>query len=143
MDAGGETEPGGRTVMFSLEDAESSLAYSINNNASMIYFHHGSQSFMYFIGSDIALYRQEMRTLSRGICQGRISAITAGEPLNIKGTDLFPMDVKIDNAPCHPYMLLRRRGRLEDADNSPYFFKSQQKRDEVVAFLIGKLQAKG
>ena len=39
---------------FSLDKVERSLAHMINNNAAIIYFHHGLQSFTYLIGSDRA-----------------------------------------------------------------------------------------
>ena len=127
-------------LMFSLDEEERSLAYAINDNAEMIYFHHGAQQFVYLIRSDRDEYKEEMNHLKRGIRLRLISAITAGEPINIEGIDLFPMDVRFDNSPCYPYMLLRRRGLYDDAANTPYFFKSQQKRDEIVAYFVSKLQ---
>ena len=115
---------------------ERSLAHMINNDAAIIYFHHGLQSFTYLIGSDRAKYQEEMTNLKRNIRDGHISSITAGEPIIINGTHLYPMDVRVDNSPCYPYMLLRRRGRYEDADNTPYFFRSRQKRDETITHLL-------
>ena len=127
-------------LTFSLDEEERMLANAINNNAAMIYFHHRMQQFVHLLGTDRRLYKEEMNHLKRGIRLRYISAITAGEPINIEGTDLFPMDVKFANAQCNPYVLLRRRGLLDDADNTPYFFKSRQKRDELVAYFISKLQ---
>lgn len=134
---------GTETLTSSLEEAEGAVAFAINNGAAMIYFHHSTQSFMYFIGSDDEKYREEMRHLKTAIRQGRISAITAGEPINIEGTNIFPMDVRMKNAPCYPYMMLRRRGRFEDADYTPYFFKSKQKRDRLVAYFMDEFQTQG
>lgn len=134
---------GMEALTSSLDEAEGALAFAINNGAAMIYFHHSTQSFMYFIGSDDEKYREEMSNLKKAIRQGRISVITAGEPINIEGTNIFPMDVRMDNAPCYPYMMLRRRGRFEDADCTPYFFKSKQKRDRVVAYFMGEFQRQG
>ena len=54
---------------------------------------------------------------------------------------IFPMDVRVDDVPCYPYMLLRRRGSFDDADCTPYFFQSQQRRDETVAYLSQILDA--
>ena len=127
-------------LMFSLDEEERSLAYAINDNAEMIYFHHGAQQFVYLIRSDRDEYKEEMNHLKRGIRLRLISAITVGEQINIEGIDLFFMDVRFDNSPCYPYMLLRRRGLYDDAANTPYFFKSQQKRDEIVAYFVSKLQ---
>ena len=121
--------------IFNLAETKQAIAYAIANNAAMIYFHHGLQQFMYLIGSDKAKFREEMNNLKANIREGLISTISAGEPINISGTDLFPMDVRVDNQPCFAYMLLRQRGRMEDADNTPYFFKSEKKRDEVMGYL--------
>jgi hypothetical protein len=122
---------------ISLDDVESSLAYAINNEAAMIYFHHGTQSFVYYIGSDKARYQEEMRNLKWSIRQRQVTSITAGETIMIEGTPLFPIDLRFDNAPCYPYMLLLRRGVLDDADNTPYFFRSRQKRDQIITYLVG------
>ena len=126
---------------FSLEEIERALSYGIDNSAIMIYFHHGTQSFMFFIESDRAQFQEEMGNLERAVRGRSISAITAGEPINIGGTDIFPMDVRVDDVPCYPYMLLRRRGSFDDADCTPYFFQSQQRRDETVAYLSQILDA--
>lgn len=120
---------------LSLAQLERSISYAISDGAEMIYFHHGVQQFMYFIGSDKNKYQEEMSNLKANIREGCISVISAGEPINISGTDLFPIDFTFDNQPCFAYMLLRRRGRMEDADNTPYFFKSEKKRDQVMEYL--------
>ena len=43
--------------------------------------------------------------------------------------------MKICNVPCHAYMLLQRNGLFEDADYTPYFFKSKTTRDEVLEWM--------
>lgn len=121
--------------MISLEETEEAVAFGIRNGAVIIFFHHGTQAFTYFIESDTAQFREEMQNLERGVRRRSITAVTAGGPITIGGTQLFPMHVRFDNAPCYPYMLLRRRGLIDDADFTPYFFPSQQRRDEIVAFL--------
>ena len=110
--------------MFSLDEEERLLAYAINNDAAMIYFHHGAQQFVYFIGADRAKYREEMSNLNRGIHQRRISAITAGEAINVKGTDLFPMDVLClafdrDSRFSERVIFIFRAGRMSARSISP------------------------
>ncbi len=119
-----------------LEALEETLASYVSNHAEMIYYHHRERKFMCFTTSDQALYREEMRNLKRNVRFGRISAISAGDTISIEGTNLFPMDLKVNGSLCYEYMMLRRRGRFEDADNTPYFFKSKKKRDEIIAYLM-------
>ena len=121
--------------MISLEETEEAVAFGIRNGAIIIFFHHGSQAFTYFIESDTAQFQEEMQNLERGVRRRFITSVTAGGPITIDGTILFPMHVRFENAPCYPYMLLRRRGMIDDADFTPYLFPSQQRRDEIVAFL--------
>ena len=85
----------------------------------------------------VARYQEEMRNLKWSIRQRQVTSITAGETIMIEGTPLFPIDLRFDNAPCYPYMLLLRRGVLDDADNTPYFFRSRQKRDQIITYLVG------
>ena len=59
----------------------------------MIYYHHGLQTFMHYNDA----FHQEMKSLKPNIRQGLISAISAGEPITINGTDLFPVDLIIDD----------------------------------------------
>ena len=119
----------------SLSDVEASVADAISNNASLIYYHHGIKHFTYYIESDKKEFRVELRNVKNMIRTHVISSITAGETLDFAGTELFPMDLKIVDHPCYPYSLLRKRGLIDDAENTPYFFRSSEKRDEIITWL--------
>lgn len=41
----------------------------------------------------------------------------------------------MDDHSCFPYSLLRRRGLIDGADYTPYFFRSIKKRDEIITWL--------
>ena len=118
-----------------LVDAEASLVDAISNNAVLIYYNHSVQHFMYYIGSDKEHFHEELKTVRRNIRARYITAVSVGETLNVGGTDLFPLELRIDAHPCYEYMLLRRRGLIDDAEITPYFFRSVNKRDEVITWL--------
>jgi len=125
------------TLAYSLPRIERGVAYAIAQGATVIYYHHGLQQFRHFRGLSVDndAFRQEVVNLKKNINRGVISAISAGEPITINGTDLFPVDLMFDDQPCYPYMLLRRNGLIDDADNTPYFFTSKGKCDQVIKCL--------
>jgi hypothetical protein len=123
-------------TISSLDSLEQSLANAIENDAALIYYHHGLETFTYLIASDKAKFQEELKNLKRNIRSHLISEISAGKTININGTDLFPMDLRINNQPCFAYMMLKKQGRMDDADDTPYFFRSQQKRDEIIQYLM-------
>jgi hypothetical protein len=106
-------------------------------NASVIYYHHGQQHFRHVIGrldNDTA-FVLELTELQANIQRGLVSAISAGKSVNINGADYFPMDVKVDKQPCIPYMLIRGVCNIGYADNTPFFFRSEDRRNEVTECL--------
>ena len=117
-------------VMLNLNNLEETLTNYIANGAAMIYYYHDLKMFMYFKSTDRILYKQEIRNLKQNIRDGNISSLSAGDALNINGTDLFPVELKVEGCLCYENFLLRRRGNYEDARNTPYFFRSQEKRDQ-------------
>ena len=123
------------TSIVQLEHIQEALAYAISHDAALIFYHHGIEEFRYFARSDDTQIRHEMVCMERNIFLNLISDVSAGESFNFNGTDLFPMDIKFNDKPCLPYMLLRERGCILDAIHTPYFFTSKQERDEAVAGL--------
>ena len=119
--------------MLSLEEQERSIISAINGNAMLIYWHHGAGAFTYLIGSDNNLFHREIKQVRRQFRNGTIATITAGDTLNVNGTDLYTMEVEIPGHQCYAYSLLARRGDLVMADKTPYFFKSRATRDETIA----------
>ena len=123
------------TQALSLDVLERELKYAIENNAAMIYWHHNLGAFMYFLVSDRDRYREEMMNVRNNIRDGLIITISAGEAITLNSTNLYPMELKIRDAPCYAYMLVRRKGKTSDAEKTPYFFKSQKTRDDVIKYL--------
>ena len=122
---------------YSIESLESALEYAITNNALVIYWHHGTGQFMYMTAADKdTTWKEELKRLKSYCRDVRVSSITTGEPINVGGTDLHPMELVMD-LQCYAYSLLRRRGNLDDANKTPYFFLGKQTRDKTAQFLEG------
>ena len=127
------------TQALSLDVLERELKYAIDNDAAMIYWHHNMGAFMYFLVSDRDRYREEMMNVRNNIRDGLIITISAGDPITLNSTNLYPMELKIRDAPCYAYMLVRREGEMSDAEKTPYFFKSEKKRDDVIKYLTNAM----
>ena len=91
--------------------------------------------FDYLIPQDNAQYKQEIKNMRKHFREGKIVDVKAGEEFQINGSALYPLDMKMRDLPCHAYMLLRRNGLFEDADYTPYFFKSKTTCDEVLGWM--------
>jgi len=122
-------------MLLSLEEQEQSIISAINGNAMVIYWHHRVGEFTHLIASDNNLFHEEIKQVRRQFRNGRFTTITAGDTLNVNGTDLYTMEVEIPGLKCFPYFLLGRTGDLDMADKTPYFFKSRATRDKTIAFV--------
>ena len=123
-------------LCLSLEELEQSVVHAIEKNAMLIYWHHATDQFTYLIASDQAIFNQELK-LMRSYCRdGTITSITAGETINLNGTNLHTMEVELKDHPCYAYMMVRRQGNFGDADKTPYFFTSKVTRDKTIAYLV-------
>ena len=127
------------TQTLSLDVLERELKYAIDNDAAMIYWHHNLGAFNYLLASDRDRYRGEMRNVRNNIRDGLIVTISAGDPITLNSTNLYPMELKIRDAPCYAYMLVRREGEMSDAEKTPYFFKSEKTRDDVIKYLTNAM----
>ena len=58
-----------------------------------------------------------------------------GPNIMIGQTTLLSMEVEFKQTPCHAWFLLQRNGLMEDADFTPYLFRCERKRDEILTFL--------
>lgn len=126
---------------FSLEEQEQSLKFAIRHGALVIYWHHGLGQFRHMTGADKdTIWKDEMKLLRSYCSDGRISSITAGEPINVDGTDLYPMEIVMGDLQCYAYPLLCRRGNLGEAEKTPYFFVGKQTRDQTIKYLKGKMR---
>ena len=71
--------------------------YIRENNAAMIYFHHGLNDWDYHLGSDTTLFKQEMKNLIMQIKNGTIVHVTKGLVVDVKGTQLYPVEIEFKN----------------------------------------------
>ena len=111
--------------------------YIRENNAAMIYFHHGLNDWVY-LGSDTKLYKQEMKNLIMQIKNGTIVHVTKGLVVDVKGTQLYPVEIELKNVLCPAYYMVAKRFLNDHYKMTPYFFRSEKKRDEIFDYLIKK-----
>jgi hypothetical protein len=124
------------TIALSLDALKLCVTAAIESDAMLIFWHHKMGQFRHMIGSDQGHFRQELKSLRRQYRALNIVLITAGETLNVNGTDLYTMELEIKNLPCHAYMLLREQGDFGDAAKTPYLFRSRETRDKTIRYLM-------
>ena len=129
-----------RQLFLNLNDLTTQIATALNDNASLIYWHHRVEQFSWMRTSDRDVYRSKLRNLKNMIKTDIIINVNAGESFPIEGRTLYPLEIELRDVKCHAYMLIRRRGRLDDADVTPYLFVSQKSRDDAMTFLTNELQ---
>ena len=130
-DAGGTIDP----LCLSLDELKEQIRVCVRRGGVMIYWSHRVSTFDYLIAEDKAQYKQEIRNMRKHFREGKIIDLKAGEEYETNGTVLHPLDMKFRNMPCYAYMMIRRNGSIDDAEYTPYFFKSKTKRDEVLAWM--------
>jgi hypothetical protein len=120
-----------------LEQAENVIDGCIReHNPAMIYWHHKEYKWFYFLSSDVTLIEQEMQILIMQIKSGTIVNVSKGLVVDVKGTQLYPVEVEFKNTQCADYFLLAKKGLTHHLYMTPYFFRSEMKRDEIFDFLI-------
>jgi hypothetical protein len=127
---------------FTLENLENVIDnYIKEQNAAMIYWHHAINNWDYFLGSDTKLFKQEMKNLIKQIKSGKIIHVSRGAAVEVKGTHLYPVEMEVENVQCGAYFVVAKRGLIDDLSMTPYFFRSEQKRDEIYDYLMRKASA--
>ena len=115
-----------RQLFLNLNDLTAQVATALNDNASLIYWHHSVGKFNWMRASDRDVYHSELQHLKRMINTRIIINVKAGELFSIEGRTLYPLEIELRDIKCHAYMLIRRWGRFDDADVTPYLFVSQK-----------------
>ena len=124
------------TAAFSLDALQNQFRFCLREKAAIIYWSHAQSAFDFLRLSDRRSFRGEMRNLRTYYRDGRITSLCAGEPVDIDGTLLYPIEVMYrQDMQCGAYFLLRMRGEMNDLDKTPYFFVSEAKRDEILEWL--------
>ena len=122
-------------MILSLEVLEKKIEDYINDGAFMIYWNHQFEAFDYLCESDEEIMRMEFMNLKDNIKKGNILRIKKGEVVDIKGVQLYPVELELLETECPAYFLVAKRRVTEDMAMSPYFFRSEEKRDEIYHFL--------
>jgi hypothetical protein len=124
---------------FLLEESRRVIRESLQGGANFIYYHHGETTDGFRSG-DNETYKRQMRVIKKnckrsgeflGVALGEVTNMNAGEVLVFEGHELWPLEVTFAGRPCGPYALLRQNVRMQDADWTPYFFRSRHTRDKV------------
>jgi len=124
------------TAGFSLEALQNQLRFCLRENASIIYWSHNFDAFDFLLTSDRNAFREEMRNLRNYYRDGCVTSLSAGEPIDINETALYPIEVMYrQTKPCAGYFLLRKSGEMSDVEKTPYFFVSQANRDKTLQWL--------
>ena len=124
------------TVGFSLEAVQNQLRFCLRENASIIYWSHNFDAFDFLLTSDKRAFREEMRNLRNYYRDGCVTSLSAGEPIDINETALYPIEVMYrQTKPCAGYFLLRKSGEMRDVEKTPYFFVSQANHNRTLQWL--------
>ncbi len=122
-------------MILSLEVLEKRIEDYLNDGAFMIYWNHQLEAFDYLLESDEELMRMEIMNLKDHITRGNILRINKGEVVNIKGVQLYPVELELLEMECPAYSLVAKQGLIEDMAMTPYFFRSEEQCDKIYHFL--------
>jgi len=66
---------------------------------------------------------------------GKIVHVTKGLVVDVKGTILYPVEFEFKDVLCPGYFLVAKKGLIDHLHMTPYFFRSEDKRDEFFDFI--------
>ena len=118
-----------------LEDLDAEIVTALNDDAAVIYWQHSFFKFDWLRASDQSKYHEALKNLQRGVRKEAIVNVKAGESFQVQDKTLYPMELEFRGRECYAYMMIRRRGLMDDAVKTPYLFVSQSSRDKAVAYL--------
>ena len=121
---------------LSLEPHENMIdAYVREKNAAMIYWHHQQKIWDYLLGCDAEIIKEHMNNLVNAIKAGKIVRVTKGLVVDVKGTLLYPVEFEVKHVQCPAYFLVAKKGLIDHLHMTPYFFRSEKKRDEIFDYI--------
>ena len=126
------------SMTLSLEVLEKRIEDYINDGAFMIYWIHQFQTFDYLLELDHKIMRIEIMNLKDHIKKGNIVRIKKGEVVDIKGVQLYPVELEFKEMECPAYFLVTKRGLTEDMNMTPYFFRTEEQCDKIYHLLCSK-----
>ncbi len=110
-------------------------AYVREKNAAMIYWHHQQKIWTYLLDCDAKVIKQEMEILIMQMKTGKIVRVNRGLVVDVKGTLLYPVEFEVKHVQCPAYFLVAKKGLIDHLHMTPYFFRSENKRDEIIDYI--------
>ncbi len=123
-------------LLLSLEELENTIVGYISNGAYyMIYWNHRMDIFDYLLESDVAIITHEIMNLKKHTKKGNILSFKKGGVVDIKGVQLYPLEIEFKDIECHAYFLVTKRGLTDEMAMTPYFFRSEEECDKIYRFM--------
>lgn len=120
----------------SLEQHENVIdAWVKEKDAVMIYWHHFLKVWDYLLACDEEIINGEMIKLANLIRIGMIVNVRMGLVVDVKGTQLYPVEFEFKDMLCPAYFVVAKRGLIDHLHMTPYFFRSEDKRHEFYDFI--------
>ena len=120
----------------SLEQHENVIdAWVKEKDAAVIYWHHYLKVWDYLLVCDKEIINGEMNKLVNLIRAGMIVNVRKGVVVDVKGTQLYPVEFEFKDMLCPGYFVVAKKGLIDHLYMTPYFFRSENKRDEFFDFI--------
>ena len=120
----------------SLEQHENVIdAWVKEKDAAVIYWHHFLKVWDYLLVCDKEIIIGEMNKLVNLIRAGMIVNVRKGLVVDVKGTQLYPVEFEFKDMLCPGYFVVAKKGLIDHLHMTPYFFRSEDKRDEFFDFI--------
>ena len=120
----------------SLEQHENVIdAWVREKDAAVIYWHHGLKIWEHLLVCDKEIINGEMNKLVNLIRAGMIVNVRMGLVVDVKGTQLYPVEFEFKDMLCPAYFVVAKRGLIDHLHMTPYFFRSEDKHHEFYDFI--------
>ena len=121
--------------LLKLKEFETQIVTAPNNDAAVIYWQHSFFKFDWLQASDQSNYQEVLQNLQGSARNDDIVSVKPRELFQAQDKTLYPMELGFWGGECYAYMMIRRRGLLDDSVKIPYLFLSQSLRDKAVSYL--------
>jgi hypothetical protein len=125
-------------LTLSIDELKNQIMDHIGNGAFMIYWNHRMEIFDYLLESDEILIRHEIMNLKEHTKKGNILRFKKGVVVDIKGVQLYPLEVEFKDMECPAYFLVTKQGLTDEMAMTPYFFRSEEECDKIYRFMCQK-----
>jgi hypothetical protein len=124
------------SLCISLEDELNRIASAIDGGALLTFFNHRTLRWEDFTGGNQQLYHNELRSLASGLRRGLIQEVKYDGVIDIKGRQLHVLLIRFPEPfQCYQWPIIKREGRLSEAEWTPYIFKGQMVCQNALRFI--------